>query len=275
MDRSHIILRIFLTTVLSALSGAASAQEDRQIKCNKKLTECFINAPELVFGDHIAILDERKMWVATGSVDEIEKGKWRKVIVIKAFSPVKKGYNFVLISAKEANDPPEVKITRPLTFKQRGGSFGILTAAVGKDGAGFELSGFYQILRNGFPLLFRIDAVSLAGEVTREEQIYDIYVNGLAGMGGTSLYIWMTPKLALRTEVAVGFMWATVDMTSGYPGKKSSAARFKDGLDFATRGSIGLFYDFGDWQGTLEAAPQVLHQAAGFSVALGFTNILK
>jgi hypothetical protein len=275
VNRSRVAGLTLLSVFVILVSGRAFAQEDRQIKCNKKLTECFINAPELVFGDHIAILDDRKMWVATGSVDEIEKGKWRKVIIIKSFSPVKKGANFVLISAKEANDPPEVKITRPLTFKQQGGSFGILTAAVGKDGAGFELSGFYQFLRNGFPLLIRLDAVSLAGEVSRGDQIYDIYVNGLGAMGGTSLYIWMTPKMALRTEIAVGFMWATVDMTGGYPGSKSSAARFKDGLDIASRGSLGLFYDFGSWQGTLEAAPQVLHQAAGFSIALGFTNILK
>ena len=96
------------------VSTFATAQAPRTISCNKKLTQCTINAPELVFGDHIAIVDERNMWVATGSVDEIERGTTRKVIIIKSYAPVRKNFKFMLISSKEANDPPEVKITRPL-----------------------------------------------------------------------------------------------------------------------------------------------------------------
>ncbi len=271
----RLLLLVTLSLPLFLQSTFAAAQGPHAIICNKKLTQCLINAPELVFGDHIAIVDERNMWVATGSVDEIERGSQRKIIVIKSYAPVKKNYKFTMISAKEANNPPELKITRPLTFKQMGGSLGILAIGVGENGAGFELSGFYQDLQNSFPLLGRVNLISVAGDVTNTEtgQIHTVSVNGIGVLGGTSLYIWMTSKLALRTEIALGFLYAMVD--TDFPGNVSAASHFTDGVGFQVRGTFGVFYDFGRWQAMLEAAPQVTHSTSGFSVALGASRILK
>jgi len=277
IDQMRFLLLTTLSFHLLLQSTYAAAQAPRSITCNKKLTQCSINAPELVFGDHIAIVDERNMWVATGSVDEIERGTSRKVLIIKSYAPVKKNFKFVLISAKEANNPPEVKITRPLTFKQMGGSLGILAIGVGENGAGFELSGFYQDVRNNFPLLGRVNLISVAGDVTdtNKNESYTFYVNGIGVMGGTSLYIWMTSKMAIRTEIALGFLYAMVKSTGGFTGNQSSASHFTDGIGFQVRGSFGVFYDMGGWQGMFEAAPQVTHSTTGFSVLLGVSNMLK
>ena len=271
----RLLLLVTLSLPLFLQSTFAAAQSARTITCNKKLTQCSINAPELVFGDHIAIVDERNMWVATGSVDEIERGTQRKVIIIKSYAPVKKNYKFTLISSKEANDPPELKITRPLTFKQMGGSLGILAVGVGENGAGFELTGFYQDIKNNFPILARVNLISVAGDYTDTDtdQVHTIYVNGIGVLGGTSLYIWMTSKMALRTEIALGFLYGMVD--SDYPGNLSAAAHFTDGIGFQVRGTFGVFYDMGGWQAMLEAAPQVTHSTSGFSVSLGASSILK
>ena len=274
MDKVKLLPVVFFLFSQFGISQAVSAETERTIKCNKKQTECIINSPELVFGDHIAITDERQMWVATGSVDEIEKGMNRKVIIIKSYSPVKKGYKFSLITAKEANDPPEVRITRPLTFKQVGGSVGILATGVGDNGAGFELTGYYQMVRNNFPILGRVNLISVAGDVTEKEQVSTFYVNGLGVMGGTSLYIWMTSKMAIRTEIALGFLYASVKASGEFSGNKASASHFKDGVDFEARGSFGIFYDMGGWQMTFEAAPQVTHSTSGFAVAVGISDIL-
>jgi hypothetical protein len=271
----RLLLLVTLSLPLFLQSTFAQAQAPRTITCNKKITQCLINAPELVFGDHIAIVDERNMWVATGSVDEIERGTKRKVIIIKNYAPVKKNYKFTMISAKEANDPPEVKITRPLTFKQMGGSLGILAIGVGDNGAGFELTGFYQDVMNNFPILGRVNLISVAGDATNTDTdtIHTIYVNAIGVLGGTSLYIWMTSKLALRTEIALGFLYAMVD--TDYTGNVSAASHFTDGVGFQVRGTFGVFYDMGGWQAMLEAAPQVTHSTSGFSIALGASSILK
>jgi hypothetical protein len=271
----RLLFLVTFNVVFFLHTNFALGQTPRSITCNKKLTQCSINAPELVFGDHIAIVDERNMWVATGSVDEIERGTSRKVVIIKSYAPVKKNFKFMLISAKEANDPPEVKITRPLTFKQMGGSLGILAIGVGDNGAGFELTGFYQDVRNNFPILGRVNLISVAGDVTEKENIYTFYVNGIGVMGGTSLYIWMTSKLALRTEIALGFLYAMVKSTGGFKGNESAASHFNDGVGFQLRGTFGVFYDLGGWQAMLEAAPQVTHSTSGFSVSLGASSILR
>jgi len=275
MHKMRLCILVPCSFFLFLQTSLALAQSSRTVVCDKKITQCVITAPELVFGDHIAIFDERKMWVATGMVDEIvRRGNSRKVIIIKSYAPVKRNYKFMLISAKEANNPPEVKITRPLTFKQTGGSLGILAIGVGDNGAGFELTGFYQDVRNNFPFLGRVNLISVAGDVTENEEIYTFYVHGIGVMGGTSLYIWMTSKFALRTEIALGFLYAMVKSTGGFSGNESAASHFTDGFGFQVRGSFGVFYDLGDWQGMLEAAPQVTHGTTGFSVSVGASKML-